>query len=78
MSSIYRHYKGGHYSLVGVAKHTETGEPLVVYKSINLLDTTLWVRPLAMFQSMVTVDGKQTPRFQLVEGGGDNTCRLKR
>ncbi|HEY1186589.1 MAG TPA: DUF1653 domain-containing protein [Gemmata sp.] len=58
----YRHYKGGEYEVVGVARHSETNEPLVVYRP-RYNDSGLWVRPLAMFLETVTVNGEPVPRF---------------
>ncbi|MDM3872320.1 DUF1653 domain-containing protein [Porticoccus sp. W117] len=59
----YRHYKGNDYEVIGVARHSETEEPLVVYRPCYG-NRDLWVRPLAMFTETVTVDGKPIPRFQ--------------
>jgi hypothetical protein len=61
----YRHYKGKDYIVLGVARHTETGEELVVYRQ-DYGDYGLWVRPLAMFMENVEIDGKILPRFQFV------------
>ena len=58
----YRHYKGGRYEVVGVARHSETLEPLVVYRPLDH-DAGLWVRPHAMFFGRVEVDGVVQPRF---------------
>jgi len=58
----YRHYKGNDYEVVGVATHSETHEPMVVYRPLYG-ERALWVRPLAMFMEDVTVDGKTVPRF---------------
>jgi hypothetical protein len=58
----YRHYKGGEYELVGVARHSETLEPLVVYRPLYNA-TGLWVRPYAMFFETVTIDGVLQRRF---------------
>ena len=61
----YRHYKGGEYEVVGVARHSETLEPLVLYRP--LYDQSgLWVRPHAMFFEQVVVDGQTRPRFVLM------------
>ena len=61
----YRHYKGGEYEVIGVARHSETHEALVVYRP--LYDTTgWWVRPHAMFFGAVNVDGVERPRFERV------------
>ena len=58
----YRHYKGGEYEVVGVARHSESLEPLVVYRPLYN-DSGLWVRPHAMFFGQVDVDGQMRPRF---------------
>jgi hypothetical protein len=58
----YRHYKGGEYEVLGIARHSETDERLVVYRPLYN-DSGMWVRPLAMFLEMVQVDGKTVPRF---------------
>jgi hypothetical protein len=58
----YRHFKGGQYEVLGVARHSETHEPLVVYRPLYG-DGGLWVRPLAMFLEPVTRDGREVPRF---------------
>jgi hypothetical protein len=63
----YRHYKGGEYEVVGVARHSETLEPLVVYRPLYN-QTGLWVRPYDMFFGQVEVDGCLRPRFALVHG----------
>jgi len=61
----YRHYKGKDYIVLGVARHSETEEELVVYCQ-DYGDRGLWVRPLAMFQEMVEVNGQSVPRFAYV------------
>ena len=58
----YRHYKGGEYEVLGAARHSETLEPLVVYRPLSN-DTGWWVRPHAMFFGEVEVDGRSVPRF---------------
>ncbi|WP_375177221.1 DUF1653 domain-containing protein [Marinobacter mobilis] len=61
----YRHYKGRDYEVIGLARHSETEEPLVVYRCLYG-DHSLWVRPLAMFTETVEVAGEQVPRFAYV------------
>jgi hypothetical protein len=61
----YRHYKGKEYIVLGVARHSETDEELVVYRQ-DYGDGLLWVRPKAMFLETVEVDGKSVPRFEFV------------
>ncbi len=58
----YRHFKGGLYEVLGLAKHSETLEELVVYRALYG-EGGLWVRPLAMFRGSVTLDGREVPRF---------------
>lgn len=58
----YRHFKGGLYSVVGVARHSETEEELVVYRPLSG-EQGLWVRPLAMWQEPVDREGYSGPRF---------------
>jgi hypothetical protein len=58
----YRHYKGNEYTVLGVARHSETLEELVVYRQ-EYGDRGLWVRPAAMFAETVEVDGQTVPRF---------------
>lgn len=61
----YKHYKGNLYEVVGIAKHSETLEPLVVYKALYQKDgENLWVRPQAMFLEVIEHNGEMTPRFQ--------------
>ena len=59
----YRHYKGGEYEVLGVARHSETHEPLVVYRPLCNA-TGWWVRPHAMFFEAVDVDGARRARFE--------------
>lgn len=63
----YRHYKGGDYEVLGVARHSETLEPLVVYRPIYNA-SGWWVRPHAMFFGTLEVDGVTRRRFEPVAG----------
>ena len=58
----YRHYKGREYEVVGVVRHSETLELLVLYRPLYN-DSGLWVRPHAMFFEEIEVDGQRLPRF---------------
>jgi hypothetical protein len=61
----YEHYKGKHYEVIGVAKHSETLEELVVYKALYQPEgQNLWVRPLKMFTENIIVEGKEIARFR--------------
>jgi hypothetical protein len=62
---LYRHYKGGQYEVIGVARHSETLEPLVVYRPLDSV-AGWWVRPRAMFFEVVVVEGVRRPRFEKV------------
>ena len=61
----YRHYKGNKYLVLGLARHSETLEPLVVYQPLYG-ERALWVRPAAMFVETVEVARKRVPRFSFV------------
>lgn len=62
----YRHFKGGMYEAIGLARHSETLEDMVVYRALYG-DGGLWVRPAAMFFELVVLDGKSVPRFEKVQ-----------
>lgn len=66
----YRHYKGGEYQLLGVARHSETLEEMAVYRALYG-DQGLWVRPLAMWSEEVIHEGKRQPRFRLISSAKD-------
>lgn len=59
---IYRHFKGNLYELLAVASHSETGEPMAVYRALYG-ERGLWVRPLSMWSEHVEHDGYAGPRF---------------
>ena len=61
----YRHYKGNEYTVVGVARHSETLEELVVYRQ-EYGERGLWVRPAALCAETVEVEGRTVPRFRLL------------
>jgi hypothetical protein len=67
----YRHYKGKEYEVIGVATHSETLEELVVYIALYTIEgrgeNSLWVRPRAMFEEEVVVDGVVQKRFELID-----------
>lgn len=58
----YRHYKGGQYEVLGVVRHSETLEPLVLYRALYG-EHGLWVRPAAMFTEAVLINGQSQARF---------------
>ena len=61
----YRHYKGSDYEVIGVAQHSESGEQLVVYRTLYG-NYDLWVRPVSMFVEQVQVDDAAIPRFTFI------------
>ena len=61
----YRHFKGGHYRVLTLALHTETGESLVVYQSEQ--DGQVYARPVAMFMEWIEHQGLVVSRFTPVE-----------
>lgn len=66
-TGTYQHYKGGKYLVLGIAKHSETLEDLVVYVTLYENDlSSMWVRPIEMFTENVVVDGKSAPRFKKI------------
>ena len=62
----YRHYKGAEYQVIGLVRHSETEEWLVLYKTLYG-DFSNWVRPYAMFVENIEIEGKTVPRFALLE-----------
>ncbi len=69
----YRHYKGKEYLVLGIARHSETEEELVVYRQ-DYGDRGLWVRPAAMFAGSVELDGQRVPRFEFVESAAEDAA----
>jgi hypothetical protein len=65
---IYKHSKKGTlYRVIGVAAHSETLEPMVIYEAqYDNPVSKLWARPASMFEDIVEVDGKKVPRFVFV------------
>ena len=66
----YRHHKGNAYTVIGMARHSETLEELVVYQQ-EYGEHGLWVRPKQMFLETVKVDGQDVPRFQHLGSEGE-------
>jgi hypothetical protein len=64
---VYQHYKGPEYRVLNLVKHSETEETLVYYECLYPnASGQFWVRPLAMFQESVEIDGKTIPRFKFI------------
>lgn len=66
MKGLFRHYKGNEYEVIGVAKHSETEEDLVVYVSLKNPEQ-LWVRPLTMFCETIELNGEKIQRFKKID-----------
>jgi cyclomaltodextrinase / maltogenic alpha-amylase / neopullulanase len=62
---IYKHYKGNQYEVIGIAKHSETLEELVIYRSLNDAHA-LWARLRRMFLEKVSNNGKRVPQFTMM------------
>ena len=65
-TGLYRHFKGNLYEVIGTATHSETREPMVVYRALYG-EHDLWVRPAAMWSETVDRDGYHGPRFQYID-----------
>ena len=65
----YRHFKGNEYEVVAIAKHSETLEPMVVYRALYG-DGGYWVRPAAMWNETVEREGETFQRFTYIEKEG--------
>jgi hypothetical protein len=61
---LYRHYKGGLYAVLAVARHSETEEVFVIYRAYQ--GGQLWIRPLSMFSEQVLINDRWVPRFEHV------------
>ena len=66
VGSLYEHYKGLRYKILGVARHSETLEELIVYQALHG-EGDVWVRPLGMFLENISINGELQRRFKLVE-----------
>jgi len=70
IGAIYKHYKGNNYEVVGVVRHSETLEEMVLYKALyyhpKFGNNSLWVRPKEMFLENVIVDGVEVERFKKI------------
>ncbi len=64
---IYRHYKGNHYEVTATVRHSETAEPMTLYRALYG-ERECWVRPAAMFLETVEVNGVSQPRFSRLPG----------
>ena len=61
----YRHFKGNEYEVIGVARNSETLQPLVVYRALYG-ERGLWVRPFDMFTEVIEHEGRRLPRFSYI------------
>ena len=70
IGAIYKHYKGHEYEVIGIARHSETLEEMVVYKALyespEFGKDCLWVRPKIMFLENVMVEGQEVERFKKI------------
>lgn len=63
---VWQHYKGNFYEVLGTAKHTETEEEIVIYRSLYG-NFDVWARPLVMFLEQIEFSGVKQPRFKFLE-----------
>ena len=63
-NKVYKHFKGNLYEVIGIGKHSETLEELVIYKSLK--DNSIWVRPLSMWNETIERDNKTYKRFEYI------------
>lgn len=66
IGGYYQHYKGKKYQVIGVARHSETLEKMVIYQA-QYGDKEFWVRPHEMFFEAIEIEGKTKPRFELID-----------
>jgi cyclomaltodextrinase len=59
----YRHFKGNEYEVIGIVRHSESQQEMVLYRALYG-ERGLWVRPLEMFGELIERDGKRMPRFE--------------
>ena len=69
---LYRHYKGNLYEVIDTVRHSETMEPLTLYRALHG-ERGLWVRPATMFNETVVINGVQQPRFARCPEGTPST-----
>ena len=69
IGGTYRHWKGNEYTVIAMARHSETLEEMVVYRALYG-HGDVWVRPLSMFCDTVIRDGVEEPRFRLLSENG--------
>ena len=63
---LYEHYKGMRYEVIDTVRHSETLEPMTLYRALYG-EHGLWVRPAAMFNETVVIEGVERPRFRRVQ-----------
>jgi hypothetical protein len=73
---LYQHYNGNFYQVIGLCRHSETSEELVVYQALYG-DYGLWVRPLNMFLEKVSKGGQTVPRFKFIRTIFDRPPNLR-
>lgn len=65
VGGLYKHYKGTQYKILGIGRHSESLEELVVYQALNG-ENEIWIRPIEMFIETLSINGQSLPRFQLI------------
>jgi hypothetical protein len=73
---LYQHYRGNFYQVLGISRHSETLEEMVVYQAFYG-DYGLWVRPKNMFEGTVIHEGQECPRFRYLKSIGEDAPKLR-
>jgi len=64
-TGIYEHYKGNHYEVINIVRHSETEELMVLYRALYG-DEGLWVRPYRMFFETIIIENEEVSRFNYI------------
>ena len=73
---IYQHYQGNLYQVIGVGRHCETLEEMVIYQALTN-DYGIWVRPRQLFEEKVNYQGQEYPRFRYIQSSGEEPPQLR-
>lgn len=73
---IYQHYRGNLYQVIGMSRHSETLEEMVVYQALYD-DYGLWVRPRALFEETVLQEGRECPRFRYLHSNAEEAPKVR-
>lgn len=74
VGQIYKHYKGCYYEVMGFATHSETNEPMILYRRADMSEPRIWARPQKMWLEKVIVDKVEVLRFTLTTLDESEAC----